>query len=249
VFVFVLSVYFLGEEVTKSKIVALVLCMIGIIFITLFTHSQKEKDGQTHSSTPGGYIFCILSVVCYAVYEVFYAIVEKDSPIPEAERNDVMESFLFVGLMGCFNLILLLPGMAIVKAIGLEGPFEWPPGDVGGSIALVALLETGFHMFLLAGIAVKGPVFMAVGQILIIPTGYVYDAFQGGTHTGGNYAGVLFIISGFIVMQELPWTKQLIDKIAFRVCGMQSSDGNTLSGRNYSVLSDKQQAEELSSVM
>ena len=107
VFVFVLSVKLLGEKVTRSKVIALVLCMIGITFITLFTHSQKEKDGQTHSSTPTGYLFCILSVLAYALYEVLYAVVERNSPIPEEERNDVMESFLFVGLMGVFNCILL----------------------------------------------------------------------------------------------------------------------------------------------
>lgn len=248
VFVFVLSVKLLGEKVTRSKVIALVLCMIGITFITLFTHSQKEKDGQTHSSTPTGYLFCILSVLAYALYEVLYAVVERNSPIPEEERNDVMESFLFVGLMGVFNCILLLPGLFIVKAIGLEGPFEWPSGNVGAQIATVAFLETGFHMFLLACIAVKGPVFAAVGQILIIPTGYVYDAIQGGTHTFGNYVGVFFIIFGFLVMQEFDWTKQLIDKIGLHVFGIKNN-GDVDGGRSYSILSDEEQAKELGSVM
>ena len=177
-------------------------------------------------------------------------IVERNSPIPEEERNDVMESFLFVGLMGVFNLVLLLPGMFVVKAIGLEVPFEFPPGDVGLQIALVAILETGFHMFLLAGIAVSGPVFMAIGQILIIPTGYVYDAIQGGSHSVGNYVGVFFIILGFLVMQEFEWTKQCTDKVV-SLCSlvMAINEISSNGGSRYAILSEEEQEKELSSVM
>ena len=78
VFVFLMSIRLLGEKVTRPKVVALVLEIIGITFVTsFFTHAQTEKDGQTHSSTPIGYLFCILSVLCYAFYEVCYAVVEK----------------------------------------------------------------------------------------------------------------------------------------------------------------------------
>ena len=249
VFVFLMSIRLLGEKVTRPKVVALGLEIIGITFVTLFTHAQTEKDGQTHSSTPIGYLFCILSVLCYAFYEVCYAVVERNSPIPEEERNDVMESFLFVGLMGVFNLVLLLPGMFVVKAIGLEVPFEFPPGDVGLQIALVAMLETGFHMFLLAGIAVSGPVFMAIGQILIIPTGYVYDAIQGGSHSVGNYVGVFFIILGFLVMQEFEWTKQCTDKVISLFTGNDNREISSNGGSRYAILSEEEQEKELASVM
>ena len=86
---------------TRSKIVAFLMFTVGITCVTVFTKAQVV-DGETQKSTPGGYLLCLLSVLLYAGYEVFYGWQEKvleernaEKAEPE-ERNEIMDSLLFV---------------------------------------------------------------------------------------------------------------------------------------------------------
>lgn len=255
-FVFLFSIKLLGEAVTRSKVVAFLIFTVGITCVTVFTKSQVT-GGDKQESTPGGYLLCLLSVLLYAGYEVFYAwqekVLEQKNAATKAEpeeRNEIMDSLLFVGMMGFFNLVLLWPGLFLVHDLGLEPSFEYPTSLVAGEIVGVTLAETIFHMFLLSGIAVTGPVFMAVGGILIIPLGYIVDAVKGASpHTLGNYVGCAFIVFGFLVIQEVPFTVEILNRLFGSDASRDDEGQRDTPSTKYSVLSDDERDSELDSVM
>ena len=72
IFVFLLSVCFLREEVRAYKILALVVCFTGVLFVSFFTQPQHLDNGEVQRSELGGYILVLLSAVLFAMYEVFY---------------------------------------------------------------------------------------------------------------------------------------------------------------------------------
>ena len=78
----------------------------------------------------------------------------------------------------------------MVKAIGLEVPFEFPPGDVGLQIAPVATLNRIPHV--LACWYSKWASFYGHRSNFNYSDRHVYDAVQGSSHSVGNYLGVLY---------------------------------------------------------
>ena len=143
--------------------------------------------------------------------------------------------------MGFFNLVLLWPGLFLVHDVGLEKPFEYPSGLVAGEIVGFTLSETIFHMFLLSGIAVSGPVFMAVGGILIIPVGYLVDFIKGASaHSLGNYLGCAFIVLGFLIIQEVPFTVEILDRIFGEQDKAGAAEQKGASNSKYNVLLDEE---------
>jgi hypothetical protein len=138
----------------------------------------------------------------------------------------------------------------LVHDLGLEPSFEYPTSLVAGEIVGVTLAETIFHMFLLSGIAVTGPVFMAVGGILIIPLGYIVDAVKGASpHTLGNYVGCAFIVFGFLVIQEVPFTVEILNRLFGSDASRDDEGQRDTPSTKYSVLSDDERDSELDSVM
>ena len=158
-FVFLFSIKILGEKVTRNKIIAFGFFMLGIICVTIFTKSAESDSGEKQESTPLGYLLCLGATVFYAGYEVFFAWQErkaKEKEVPGTpKRNSIMDSLLFVGMMGFWNMFVLWPGIFLVEWIGLEEKFSYPSDFVAIEIVGVAACEVGMHMFLLSGIAVS----------------------------------------------------------------------------------------------
>uniref|UniRef100_A0A7S3LNM1 EamA domain-containing protein n=1 Tax=Aplanochytrium stocchinoi TaxID=215587 RepID=A0A7S3LNM1_9STRA len=231
IFVYLLAVIFLGEKLTIRKLFGLCLCFGGVLLVSLFTQDQTNPDGTTQESTVGGYVLVLSSAFFMAVFEVFNEWVThrrktivQDAEEPYDEHDDyhdehheheeektstekVLDSILFVGFMGFYNFILLWPGIWLVSATGIEDKFELPPKHIAERMGFAACLEVGYVGFVISGIAVSSSTFMAVGQMLIIPTGYLVEILfkneSFAEHTWENYVGVLLIFLGFLCMQNL----------------------------------------------
>ena len=84
---------------------------VGIAFVIIFTKAQVT-DGETQESTPGGYLLCLLSVLLYAGYEVFYGWQEAElerrngAKAEPEERNEIMDSLQFVVSFFVFYLLI-----------------------------------------------------------------------------------------------------------------------------------------------
>jgi drug/metabolite transporter (DMT)-like permease len=126
-FVFLFSIKLLGEAVTRSKVVAFLIFTVGITCVTVFTKSQVT-GGDKQESTPGGYLLCLLSVLLYAGYEVFYAwqekVLEQKNAATKAEpeeRNEIMDSLLFV--VSTPHSLTPHPRPTILSFVRVSNPF------------------------------------------------------------------------------------------------------------------------------
>lgn len=230
IFVFAFSVCFLGETIRMYKVVALIVCFSGVVLVSLFTKPEHLDDGNDQKSTVTGYLLVLLSSVFFAMYEVFYhwsfnlraedekeeqELVEAEEMLvfPEvvtdarAERTDqLLNSLRLMTVIGLINATVLLPGTWLVSFVGLEPTLVYPTLPVLSKIVALGTLELFYNLFLFAGIAKAGPVFMAVGQVLVVPTGYLVEIIENGGvpvhHTLYNYAGIALILVGFIILQR-----------------------------------------------
>lgn len=69
-FVFVISVLAIGERVTARKVVAVVVCMAGVVVISFFSGSGSSGPVK---QTFMGYVWVVASTAGYSLYEVVYA--------------------------------------------------------------------------------------------------------------------------------------------------------------------------------
>mmetsp|Transcript_11798 Transcript_11798/g.13598 ORF Transcript_11798/g.13598 Transcript_11798/m.13598 type:complete len:363 (-) Transcript_11798:162-1250(-) len=228
-FVFILSVTFLGESVKVKKIIGLCFCFAGVLMISLYTKDQTKSDGTTQKSTVRGYLLTLMSALFAGVFEVFNEWIshkkkphhglispeeafryegghERPASSEESNATKVIESIRFLGLIGFYNCFLLWPGIFIVTATGVEGEFNLPAHSVLVKLLIASSIEACYVALLISGIAISSSTFMAVGQMLIIPMGYMVEIFFEGEHLSDhawqNYLGAMLIITGFLTMQE-----------------------------------------------
>ena len=77
-FVFIFSVFLLGEKVTMQKCLAVVVCTTGVILITFSKgndHSSNHKE-----ETAMGYILVVISTALYAIFEVWFLLLACQYP-------------------------------------------------------------------------------------------------------------------------------------------------------------------------
>lgn len=82
---------------------------------------------------------------------------------------------------------------------------------------LLGGVELSYNLLLFAGIAAAGPVFMAVGQVLIVPTSMGFEILENNGipphHTLMNYFGIALILLGFFILQDLQCTRRLFKSL------------------------------------
>ena len=190
VFVFLFSIPALGESVTALKVAAVLLCVGGSAVVALENSSGGGGDSLT------GYAWCICSVLLYAGFEVLY----KKYACDDNDPYPVANSQRFFGLLGVAAVATMWPIFFVLDATGFE-PFVWPERDDLPYIAIVAVCDVGFNLFLLITILLSSPLFASVGTILVIPLGAATDYLWKGTLLADNaFYGVGMIIVGFCAM-------------------------------------------------
>lgn len=174
---------------------------------------------------------------------------EQEAPVRRAREVCTMcvettgESFLSLGLIGQYTVLLLWPVLIIVNYIcwdapdeggnatvvsvngsecleRFELPIEWHADDGWSALAcgdhycatLIAvdiIFDIAFNFFVLMGISLSSPLFMAVGCMLIIPIGIVVDyaTTPGLVISPSAFVGCAFIIVGFFVLELLTFLR------------------------------------------
>lgn len=190
IFVFILSIFILKEKITILKSASVFVCVAGVIMVSVFGSQKKEKGEDNKIS---GYILVIVSTILYALYEVLY---KKVSSI--CKRTSILDSLLFVGMMGIGNILFLWPFVIILHYTGVE-TFELPNHEQLLALSLTAVLESLFSAFLLVGILLTSPLLMSVGSILTIPTSVVADVILHSYLLPPlAFVGIGLIICGFV---------------------------------------------------
>lgn len=147
----------------------------------------------------------MLTLLSAFFYGVYATILKKK--VPE-EKEDSFNFSVFLGLVGFFNFILLLPLFFIFDYYGIE-KFEWPSQHVLMILTLNAVLGTVISDYCWAkSVVLLGPLMTTLGIGLTIPLGIIVDICQDKKQINLPYlVGTLFILGAFLALS----TKDFID--------------------------------------
>lgn len=133
-------------------------------------------------------------------------------PAPPTDRfdtpvaRDVLDSSLFLGLLGVATALLGLITTPLASATGIEA-FALPSPADARLIAVNAALDSLFHFALLLGIALTSPVTMSAGQMLVMPLSAVVDwRWKGVGISARTFCGECLVVAGFFLLHWRAWT-------------------------------------------
>eukprot|EP01126_Amoeba_proteus_P024738 TRINITY_DN2484_c0_g1_i5.p1 TRINITY_DN2484_c0_g1~~TRINITY_DN2484_c0_g1_i5.p1 ORF type:complete len:316 (+),score=40.16 TRINITY_DN2484_c0_g1_i5:390-1337(+) len=217
VVVFILSFFLLAEVATIYKLISVLVCVGGILIVSFL---GSNSAGSSKSSTPVGLLMVTLSMVLYAVFEVFYSLFTK-------RQASTSTNLLNLGLMGLCTAFLLWPVVVIVHYTGYE-TFELPVGTDLEVAVVNLLLDLVLNASLLVGVHISSPLFMSVGSQLTIPASILADKiFHNILPPKRVYVGMVMIVVGFLglnLSEQIEFFRNTRFRYTFRCCGGEEDD-------------------------
>ena len=191
---FMFSVWILKEKATWIKVAAVVVCLVGVVLVSVY--KRTEHEAHEVKETVAGYIFTLVSTVCYALYEVMYKKALQSRP----HMDSVRWAMLFCGLIGVGNFLTVWIPIPILHATGHE-VFHAPSAEQTPTLAIIVVLEGTYNCVLLVGIQLVTPFFMTVGTVLTLPGSIAADVWLHGEYPPFmQIIGIMFIAVGFLVL-------------------------------------------------
>lgn len=235
--VYVLSVVVLHEKASRAKSLAVALSIAGVVLVSLAP--QRVTAPGIHPDA-GGYLWLMVSVLLYAVFEVFqkkYMEPEEELGAPGgstsvAHKVEVASFFLMCyGTLTFAALWVLVPG---AHALGVE-EFSPPDRGVVGSLVVNVLLDAAFNGFLVSGILIASPLVMSVGAMLVMPVSIVADGVANGTQLSASASlGALLIVAAFGVL-ALPVSPRKLPGALWRLLCGKGTAGKRTRGPSLAV--------------
>lgn len=116
----------------------------------------------------------------------------------EGGLRSSVESAVFVGWMGIWNLLILWAPLAICHYTGYQ-EFHLPNDVQAAPIALDCLLEGAYLVWLVLAIALSSPLFVTIGTVLAIPSSAAMDALLHGILCPTmSLVGTGLVVFGFV---------------------------------------------------
>eukprot|EP00756_Hemistasia_phaeocysticola_P045139 Hpha_TRINITY_DN18905_c0_g1::TRINITY_DN18905_c0_g1_i1::g.17669::m.17669 len=189
VIVFGLSVCLLGERVTALKVLSVLLCVGGVLFIAF---SPEQGDKTSSSGHLEGVLLTLGFTVGQAVFTVLWGRYVGGAPVGTV--------LVFLGMMGTASLVLCWPPLPVLAWTGVE-PMPLPTWDQVGLIASVAATAVLNNFTLMFALSFTSPLFVSVGKVLQIPFGALSDHFfHSENPTGLAGVGMGLVLCGFLNM-------------------------------------------------
>lgn len=194
VLVFVLSLVFLQEKATFSRIVGIIVCVGGVVLLAF--GSTGLSDGDPEFSWMGG-AFLLVALVFGAAYSVLYSWLFREENVRYG--NSPVISLFAVALIGCSTLCLMWSGILIGAYSGLE-PFAWPTLDQLKVLLFNASMDLILNFTNLLAILFIGPSLTTVGLLLAVPLSVVVQAlYLHSSLAAMGYGGCALILLGCLV--------------------------------------------------
>jgi len=203
VFVYLLSVYVLGDTFSWVKMASVVLCFAGVILIAIsnfipwrfITHAKPQMNHFDSESLVLGSVMSLLSGLSYAFFIVFSKKAIGSGP------SEVLACSIAYSLQGIFSFFILSPGLLFMHVTGAES-FSLPNGGTTTLIfILIQLISFLMNAFFVFGNAVTNPLFVSVASMLTIPVGAVTDyVLHNSVYSEWQVLGTIAIICGFTVL-------------------------------------------------
>lgn len=201
-FTLFLGYFFKIDKISRLKIISLVLSMIGIIIITRIDAINSLKlhniDEGSFSATNLQMFFGNILALLGALFYGFYTVLLK----LKVKSEERLNTKIFFGFVGIFNLILLWPSLILWNYLKIE-IFELPSqtlSDAGSLIwklLLVNCLITFISDYCWAiAVLLTSPLLVTVGLSFTIPLALIGDCLYKGKTVSWEYllgAGIICI--------------------------------------------------------
>ncbi|XP_024362663.1 uncharacterized vacuolar membrane protein YML018C [Physcomitrium patens] len=189
-FTFLLSLALLNEQFKWSKLVSVLLCMVGTVIVTL---TDSTKVGGSFWKAGWGDVLCLFSAFVYALYST---LLRRRLPDEEAGEGKASTA-LFFGYLGLFNALLLGPVVLILHFIGVER-FDGLTLSQLGLIIGKGLLDNVLSDYLWAkAVLLTTPTAATAGLTIQVPIAGVVDSVRGKTPSPLSVLGAAAVLVGF----------------------------------------------------
>lgn len=190
-FAFLLSLCFLGEKFTWTKLISILLCMGGSVIV-----SVGDMESGLNETAIKPLLGDILSVVSASLYASFICIFRKQIPVDDAESGRVSIIQLY-GYLGLLNTLIFLPVVVLLHFTKLEqlNSLSW---SQTGLIVCKGLIDNVLGDYLWAKAVLLTTATVATAGLTIqVPMAAGIDAIRGRAPNLMDYVGALVIMAGF----------------------------------------------------
>ncbi|CAM6084248.1 unnamed protein product [Calypogeia fissa] len=196
-FTFLVSLQFLGERFTWTKLASVTLCMAGTIIVSL---GDSRKGSDEKASRPLiGDIICLLSAMFYATYT---ALIRVKIPDEDDERGQVSTALVF-GYLGFFNALLLEPVGLLLNFTGIVSFPRLTPYQLG-LIVGKGLFDNVLSDYLWArAVLLTTPTAATAGLTIQVPIAAVVDTIRGVIPSKMNVVGAVAVLIGFFGINQV----------------------------------------------
>lgn len=197
VFVYLLSLCFLGQRLRLLPVLAVASCSAGVAFFILGQAQDGVAGGSNGGGSLGTYLLLLSFPTLISGYQIFFKQVTSKYCL-SAEAV-----LVFMSLIGVANVLTCWPALLISSAVGFEGRAYFPTPWSRDGLFLYgnALLATIYNFCLMMGIYLLGPFYISVGAVTQIPVSAVTDYFLHGNQINWyTIAGGVLIAAGFLTL-------------------------------------------------
>ena len=164
IFVFILSLLFLGTKFSWNKLLCVLICVLGVCIISL------EDQGQEETGSWAGNLLAFTDSIFYAIYGCLIFL---------ATPKEKSEEVSYIAILGFIGLLWAILGPVVVLTAHVTGieEFEKPPLEAIGFMALDASVTMMYEYTLARATAYLGPLTSNVTLASIIPLTIIIDYF------------------------------------------------------------------------
>ena len=181
-----------GVEIFSfSRLLSVLSTLGGVLVVVLASISDEKRDDR---DLMVGNVLALFSAVFYGAY---ITLLKKRI----GDENNV-NMYLFLGLVGAFNIVLLWPFFFVLHAMGME-TFELPPNStIVACLVANAILGSFLSEILwLKSMLLTTPLISTIGISLTIPFAVAGDIVAKHQHYPLQFfLGVFMIIIGFLTV-------------------------------------------------
>jgi len=201
VFVYIFSVFLLGDKIKSSKILAVILSCSGVVLMT-----QDPASGDTNTSNQNSGLESVVGSILVLGAAIFYALYEVIFKKWLDGRDSVALVNTISGLLGLTNVMIFWIPLIILNYLPptwtwAYEAFELPNRSQFSFLLGNAILAFSFNIFLMLSVSLASPLAVSLGCMLTIPVSGVADAIiHGDTFSTTAITGSLLIFAGFVLL-------------------------------------------------
>ncbi|KAJ2549637.1 hypothetical protein EV175_004372 [Coemansia sp. RSA 1933] len=224
-FAYVFSILLLKERVMVVKCVAVMLSIVGVVFMTLVNNGAdaqeaRVKGGQSAAVLLNRELFGdLMALVCacgIGLYQVLY----KKYAVPRNYHSLYYVNFMTT-LLGLGTFAVCWFPIPLLHVLRVE-VFHWPSRQQLVLVLANAFFGVAYNAGFMIALSVLSPLFAAIGVMLTIPVTAIVDMIAQGQVLAWNvFAGGAGILAGFAMLTFAEY-KETVRKTAGRAAAPDS---------------------------